>query len=559
MRLAYEAGNSNLYRINPDGAYDPVTYLAPEDPETATYTPVGGSGNCSEFVFSSPAHYPGIPAIGTIGAGKENLYEWEEGTLRNAGLVPAEPSGEVPVIATPGRTNAVSEDASHVFFSAKRESQAVAGEKGKTGVFARIDGAHTVDVSASETSTPSIGYEANPTTSPDVFTGATYQWATPSGSKVFFTANPGIATNGASAEGTSDLYEYDFAKPEGERLTDLTPTTATGGAQVKGVLGASDDGTSVYLMAAGQLVAGRGRTLAQNESQKTESLYRVTGGETSFVATVPAGSLPSSQSSPEGRYLAFESTANVTGYDSDGAREAYLYDADQGAEGKTLCASCRQDGLAPVGPAGGKALTGESALPVGSGVRYLTVSGGQAHLFFNSNDALAPGAIEGQNNVYEYSHGQVFRLTGERGRQNEKHYAAVFAGAARDGSDAYLFSPETLSWEDGDGRISVYDARVGGGFPEPAPPAAPCDPDAEGSCRHPAAPPPALPGGGASTFNGPGNVKAKKAKKRKAHKKRHKHHKKKHHHKGKKHKHKGKKKRHKNNKRAAKSNRRAHR
>ena len=325
------------------------------------------------------------------------------------------------------------------------------------------------------------------------------------------------------------------------------------------MLGTSDDGTSVYLMAAGQLVAGKGRTLAQNESQKTESLYRVTGGRRASWRRSPRARCPPPRQAPKGATWPSNRPPNVTGYESDGAREAYLYDADQGAEGKTLCASCRQDGLAPVGPEGGKALTGESALPVGSGVRYLTVSGGEAHLFFNSNDALAPGAIAGQNNVYEYSHGQVFRLTGERGRQNEKHYAAVFAGAAADGSDAYLFSPETLNWEDGDGRISVYDARVGGGFPEPAPPAAPCDPDAEGSCRHPAAPPPALPGGGASTFNGPGNVKAKKAKKRKAHKKRHKHHKKKHHHKGKKHKHKGNKKRHKKNKRAAKSNRRAHR
>ena len=550
MRLAYEAGGSNLYRINPDGTYDPVTYLAPENPDAYLNSPIAGSQDCSKLVFKSAANYPGIPADGT-----ENLYEWEEGTLRNAAWIPG-PSGAVAVAAVAGRgtvggvENAVSEDGSRVFFSAKRLVPGHAGnsgEVGKTGIFARIDGTETLDVSASETATPDEG--------------ATYQWATADGSKVFFTANHGLTAE-SSTEG-ADLYQYDLGE---EELTDLTATTATGGAQVTASSAAPKTARPSTSSRAGQLVAGKGRTLAENERTGTESIYRVAGGETSFIATIPAGIAwrrpRAPRSAPKGATWPSRPARTSPAMRAAAGRAAYLYDAAAGAEGKTTCVSCRPDGQPPAGPAGGKPLYGESVLPLGTGVhpltvvRYLAVSGGQPHLFFYSYDALAPGAIEGQNNVYEWAHGQVFRLTGERGRQYYKHPAAVFAGASEDGSDAYIFTPETLSWEDGDERISVYDARVGGGFAEPAAPAAPCDPDSEGSCQGgTAAGPAAVPGAASKDFAGPGNVKAKKHKHKKAHKKKRRrhHHKKRHHGK----KHKGKNKKHHHKKRHAKQNRRA--
>ena len=61
-------------------------------------------------------------------------------------------------------------------------------------------------------------------------------------------------------------------------------------------------------------------------------------------------SLPS-RVSPNGRYLLFQTRANVTGYESGGSYEAYLYDANGGSQG-TTCVSCRQDGQPSVGPTG---------------------------------------------------------------------------------------------------------------------------------------------------------------------------------------------------------------
>jgi hypothetical protein len=102
--------------------------------------------------------------------------------------------------------------------------------------------------------------------------------------------------------------------------------------------------------------------------------------------------------------------------------------------------------------------------------------------------------------------------------------ANFFGGASADGGDVYFTSPSALTGSDKDERWDIYDARVGGGFPEPLAPS-PCDAGAEGSCNGapvgtPTQVTPSTPG-----FVGPGNPKAEA--KPKHHKK--KHHKKKHH------------------------------
>ena len=133
---------------------------------------------------------------------------------------------------------------------------------------------------------------------------------------------------------------------------------------------------------------------------------------------------------------------------------------------------------------------------------------------------------------------------GQRSRREQRSASASrrFAGASADGTDLYLFANAALNWENPESRPQAWDARIGGGFAQPPAPPAPCDAGAEGSCRQGAPAPPAPPGGGASTFNGPGNVKPKPHKKKAHKKKRHR----RHHHKKKGHakKHKGKGKRH---------------
>ena len=236
-----------------------------------------------------------------------------------------------------------------------------------------------------------------------------------------------------------------------------------------------------------------------------------------------------SQVSPDGRYLLFESSVDVTGYDSGGAGEAYLYDSNGGSEG-AVCVSCRQDGQPSVAPTGGVPGVSPYQVLPGTGnifdrAQVLTMRDGEPQVFFSSPDKLAPGAVEHQNNVYEWSHGQVFRMVSAQEGQQSPYPGsgkfAAFAGASKDGSDVYLVTPETLNWEDGDERLSVYDARTGGGFPEPPEPPVPCQATTEGSCQGPAHGAPSSPGAASAAFNGPGNPTpaGEKKQKKKAHKK----------------------------------------
>jgi hypothetical protein len=503
-RLLRQAGGSNLYRRNPDGSYTAITALPPENLDAATgffeYNLEGFSGDCGKVVFTTEFHYPGVDGIG-----QAPLYEWNGSTLKSVGWVPG-PGGPEAVEATLGggqdNTNAVSADGSRVFFT------------GGGGIWVRENGTTSRELTVSETSTPVTAYQ--------------YQYATKSGSRVFFTANAGL-TDVSSTEG-EDLYEYNL---EDNKLTDLTVDHNTGGAAVRGFLGASEDGSHVYFIARGRLVPGVGRTFAQNKSADTFSVYGEQGGVVGYVGmvadnpselnevTVERGlGETTSRVSPDGRYLLFQTAANVTGYEpGHHTNEAYLYDVDAQSE-PTVCVSCRQDGETPVTPNQNRPIRPEGATNPLFAIRALSEREGRAEVYFDSYDSLAPGATAGLDNIYEWSHGQVFLITTEPpGLASALHeetpygYKLVkaeehirFVGASADGTDLYFSTTKTLNWEDGDERSSVYDARVGGGFPEPAPPAPLCDPLTEGSCPGATVLPAAAPGAASASFTGPGNA-----------------------------------------------------
>lgn len=543
-KAVVEAGGANLYRRNPNGSYTAITALPPtnlgagEGEISSEYALLGMSEDCSKVLFIGPYKYAGIPV-----SGQTFVYEWTEAGLKNATIVPTEGGGEAPgepvgegVGNSISLANRVSDDGSRLFFVANRLAGTVAGEVGQQGVFVREGGAVTRDVSTSETGIPDERAE--------------YEYASASGNRVFFTANAGLTAESSSA-GT-DLYEYDFDKPEGSRLTDLSIDKETGGAAVGAVLGGSTDGSHVYFAARGQLVSGRGPTRSENLADDTYSVYGATDGAVEYAGKVEGAELQSngavalrsqdgewtSRVSADGRYLLFQTSANVTGYQSGSAnaKEAYLYDS---LAGVTTCLSCRPDGKPSIasdpdqiGPFGPLATSSGNKLhPPPS----LVVSGGEPKVFFTSRDGLAPGAPEGPSSIYEWVHGQVFFIaqavagTLAPSRQNTDTSKAIqFVGASENGNDAYLVTATPLNWEDHDQRFSVYDARVGGGFAQPSAPPAPCVPTDEGSCQGSSSPEATTPPAATSTYQGSGNAKKHKNKHHpKKHKKK-KHHKRKH-------------------------------
>jgi hypothetical protein len=489
-KLVVEGGGANLYRRSSNGSYAAISYLPPENPEvrrdertlSTEYGIVGTSSGCSKVVFSSEYDYPG-----TGGTGVKRLYEWTEGVLRNVGWVPEASGEEVAVEAVAGGPGAVSEDGSRVFFSS--------------------GGALYVRENARTTRKLAEG-------------GATFQSATPDGSKVFFSASAGL-TNLSSPSGT-DLYEYDL---ETNTLTDRSAAGGSEGAEVAGLIGASADGSIVYFAASGELDPGKGRSLSENRGAGTYSIYASSGGYITYIGAIRSEDVShvtvadrvdsTSWVSSDGQYLLFESSGNVTGYQSGGVPEAYLFDA-AGAIGReaTVCISCRQDGEPSVGSIRDLPLASAAGVSSFYGLnrpRSLVDWKGEARVYFYSRDKLAPDSGDGVRYLYEWANGQVFRLAAEPPVVAE-HPVLAFAGASIDGSNVYLSTPETLTWEDRDERSSVYDARVGGGFQQPPGSPPPCDPSQEGSCEVSSSAPLGAPPVASATFSGPANPRRAKCK-----------------------------------------------
>jgi hypothetical protein len=128
-------------------------------------------------------------------------------------------------------------------------------------------------------------------------------------------------------------------------------------------------------------------------------------------------------------------------------------------------------------------------------------------VFFVSSDPLAPGASEGEYNLYAWSRDQVFLVArqpvGATGAPEET--AIKFVGASAGGHDLYFVVAAALNWEDPQGRYGVWDAREGGGFTEPPTPIS-CDPTAESSCQGPSAAASQGQAAASAIFSGPGDL-----------------------------------------------------
>jgi hypothetical protein len=565
-------------RDNTHGSYLPLVTAANVPPGAKfgeeeggnTVSFVGGTPDLSHIVFSSPE-----ALTANAVAGRRSLYEWAEGKLQLVSLLPnKKPASEEETEAELGYRNdivrhAISNDGTNVVW----------GTKSRELYFSDLETEETVQLEENEG-------------------GAVFQDASYDGSKVFFTDESQLTTNSQAEEDAPDLYVFEKPKSgalSAGTLTDLSvPINNNESADVLGTeLGASEDGSYVYFVANG--VLAHGATPGEcgepgSPPEATCNLYVAHYDEATeewsppkFIAELSNADKPSwdgrsksptnlsgltSEVSPNGRFLAFMSSMNLTGYDNIDVNEAtgrhadeevYLYDANTE---RLVCASCNPTGARPAGafdpPESGLLVdeprnwAGEwlaGSVPGWTPVsnkyalyqsHYLSNDG---RLFFDSADSLVPADINGKEDVYEYEPegvgpggdrcergtssasdtfnaaagitndaGGCVALISSGGSSEESVFldaSAKGTPGGEEGEDVFFLTTARLAPQDDDSAFDVYDAHVcsaASRCPAPVASVPPACNTAE-SCRAASTPQPAIFGAsGSATFSGAGNI-----------------------------------------------------
>jgi hypothetical protein len=505
-----EDGSYELVNVTPSGVVPPTPPVN-NAPQFFPASFLAGSTNLSHVVFEEE-----LPLVPQAPAG-DNVYEWSGGTV---GLVTVLPDGtaahgqlagatrntqiefppEAPAVQVPGNIanfrHAVSGDGSRVFFEAEGN------------LYVREDGTSTVQLDVAHGAGPGGGGK--------------FMAANEPGSLVVFVddASAGLTPDTVPGSG-QNLYEYDLASG---KLIDLTPATE---ARVAGVSGVSEDGAYVYFAAEGALTEVP-NSAGDHALAGQPNLYLIHSGVVTFIAGLNNGdgcdwtmnamcvselqpSGLSARVSANGRFIGFPSGESLTGYDNTDLAtgqpdaEVFLYDAGSNS---LACASCDPTGARPTAPG----IIRYPALPdTDGGLRNLypqrNVSD-NGQVFFESANALLPGDSNGKVNVYEWEingSGSCREPGGCRysissGTSEADSY---FLDASVSGNDVFFVTAQRLLGRDRDDAYDIYDARAGGGFPEPQAAPLPCSGE---DCRGAAT---AAPGGevpASSTITGSGQL-----------------------------------------------------
>jgi NHL repeat-containing protein len=408
---------------------------------------------------------------------------------------------------------AVSADGSRTYLSA-RASQPASGncsEANKLRILERLESESGPQIGPLFSSECNRG-PSEPCSSADG--NDLYQGASADGSKVYFTTNRQLADSdrdGSSAECNNlsavagcDLYLYDRSRPAGERLVqvsageELGPGIHEAGKEAKvytGITGISGDGSHVYFVAGGVL-SDQPNSEGDSAQAGEPNLYLwdAETESTAFIGTLSPGDAVSLWGAPgtwrneaypvpathkdgngeeiggDGHVLLFESYAELTSADADGAhRDVYRYDGE--AEPPSLeCLSCRPGGPDSVAVnVGSHSQSGVGGTDFAEEGRWVSEDGETAG--FLTPEALVPGDVNGAADLYLWRGGALVRLPGKP--FNSEGKAGPYL--SHDGSTVAYSTFTALLPQDGDTAGDVYVARVGGGYPNPpAPPV--CEP-----------------------------------------------------------------------------------
>ncbi len=459
---------------------------------------------------------------------QSKLYLWRNGQLELASVAAGGPAAGTPTSGSAGGdvsdevlNNSISDDGSVVFFTGWE----IVGNPPPQGPGANLtlfrrSGGQTVALSAEENSLRDPCGPPGGVCVGNSSDGPQFGAASSDGSRVFFTSKDQLLEEDTDTEAVGisarDLYMYTHsADPENDdNLTlisrDLEPDPPHG-ANVLGVLGASDDGSRVYFAATNQIVPGEDAAPADIRFyvwDEDEGVRHIGGGlsnptfsfQDAEVAHAFRRTRAKRSVSANGRSVVFMSSIPLTADDNGGQPQAYLYDfaADQ-----LVCASCpAESSLGEPGTASSLRSSGNpnrdsTIILTNPGPRILSDDG--AHAFFETDSRLVPEDTNGLIDVYAWEGGAPHLISS--GQSGDK---SMFIDASANGDHVFFGTRERIVPWDEDNLRDTYVARVGGGLPDPRPSTGtPCQGD---ECQGTPAGPPALMDPFSDVFGGFGNL-----------------------------------------------------
>jgi hypothetical protein len=195
--------------------------------------------------------------------------------------------------------------------------------------------------------------------------------------------------------------------------------------------------------------------------------------------------LAPTRSSADGGAFVFQSHARLTAYDNEGVGEIYRYDPSAEEGERLICVSCDPSGAPPSADALLEDLRGLAdveGIPDKQTTMIANLTDNGQEVFFQSFDRLLPEDANEAEDVYEWKAKGAGGCTSQGGclaliSSGQGEVPSFLYGMSGDGHDVFFQTKEKLVGMDVPGSPSIYDARVGGGIPEPTPPA-PCQGDA---------------------------------------------------------------------------------
>jgi hypothetical protein len=501
----------------------PVENGTEQEFEKSASLNLGGSASLGTVVIPTTDHeFLGTPT-GTA-PGAYDLYEYSGGLLRQVNVTTAGGTlGSCGAVLGYGTDpehralrHAVSADGARVFFTAPDPRPLSPFEPGceePSRLFMRVNKAETVEVSAPE---PGV---TPPTQLPAFFAGASAD-----GRFVLFTTQMALTQD---AEGLTDneLYLYDTQARQLTRVSHGETGNAAGNVGITefpALMGRehgtaiSDDGSTIYFIAQGQLTADAPAAFGLKLYH-----YDVAADQTTYIGTVTPNSGGRVQLFPttSGQFLSFVagSTEGPSLISATGADQVYRYSA---ADNQVLCASCPASGSSAgasqptIEAASGSVLSLPNITPMPQ-----VISTDGRFVFFNSQDHLSPedgsklnpvGPESPVGETYEWVAEGTAGCANPGGCQrllssgSESSLGSPFLGASADGSHAFFLTHARLVPSDTDERNDIYDAHIEGGFPEPIQ-ASPCLGEA---CQGLPIPPRQFTEPGSSGFAGAGNLRS---------------------------------------------------